>query len=142
MISKCINNNQFKEAIRTSFDGDTNIYSLYCPLVNVNCVNDIVEDISHRICDETKGAIIKGVYDKNELIGYYVYQKNTLISFALTIKCRTRKYLNSLFSLIRSDLKGHMQAFIWNKNIRAIRYLCKQGMKIDNCNELVTHLTL
>lgn len=142
MTAKNINNTQFKDALRVAFTGDENIYSLYCPHIRVNCVDDIVKDISHRICDETKGAIKKGVYEKNELVGYYVYEKRTLISFALSVKYRTRKYLNNLFSLIRSDLRGGMQSFIWTKNTRAVRYLCKQGMKICNRDELITHLIL
>lgn len=142
MTGKVINNNQFKKAIRVSFDGDSDIFSLYCPMVEVKCVDDIVADISHRICDETNGSIIKGVYEKSELVGYYVYDKHTLISFALAIKYRTRKYLNNLFSLIRSDMKGGIQCFLWSKNARGIRYLCKQGMKIGNRDEILTHLIL
>lgn len=142
MIAKSINNNQFKEAIRVAFTADEGIYSLYCPHVKVKCVDDIVQDISHRICGETKGATIKGVFEKNELVGYYVYENHTLISFALSVQYRTRKYLNNLFSLIRSDLKGGMQSFMWTRNVRAIRYLCKQGMKIGKRDELITHLIL
>lgn len=142
MIAKRINNNQFKDAIKVSFQDDAAIYPLYCPHIKVDCVDDIVKDISQRICGETKSATIKGVYEKNELVGYYVYDKHTLISFALNVKYRSRKYLNNLFSLIRSDLKGQMQSFMWTRNVRAIKYLCKQGMKINGSDELITHLIL
>lgn len=142
MIAKAITNQKFREAIRTSFKDDNAIYALYCPRIHVASVDDIVEDISHRICGETKSATIMGVFEKNELVGYYVFEKHTLISFALSVRYRTRKYLNNLFALIRADLKGDMQSFLWSRNVRAIKYLCKHGMKIISSNELITHLIL
>ncbi len=142
MNAKEINNNQFKEAIRVAFSNDNDVFALYCPLVEVQNVDDIVNDISKRIGEDGKEATIKGVYEKSKLVGYYVYDKHTLVSFALNVEYRTRKYLNNLFSLIRSDLKGRMQCYLWSKNIRAIKYLCKQGMKIGNTDELLTHLIL
>lgn len=142
MNAKEINNTQFKDAIRVAFSNDKDVFALYCPLVEVQNVDDIVDDISRRIGEDGKEATIKGVYEKSKLVGYYVYDKHTLVSFALNVEYRTRKYLNNLFSLIRSDMKGSLQSFQWTKNIRAIRYLCKQGMKIGNQDELITHLIL
>jgi hypothetical protein len=142
MIRKSINDEQFKEAIKVSFSDDKEIFSLYNPHIKVESVDDIVNDISYRIKNEVNNAIVKGVYEKNELVGFYAYEGHTLISFALNVKYRTRRYLNGLFSLIRGDIKGQFQCFLFNKNIRAIKYLSKQGMKIGNSNELITHLIL
>lgn len=141
MISKRINKKEFQSAIRVGFDGDNGIYDLYCPHIKVQTVDDIVIDISSRIWNSAHEAVIKGVYEKNELIGYYVYESKTLVSFCINVKYRNRKYLKDLFSLIRRDLKGDWQSFLWTANQRAISWLVKNGMKIINQDHLITHLT-
>ena len=140
MIVKQINRAQFKEAIRIGFDADTKIYPLYNPNVKVENVDDIVNDISERIEKAKGGATLKGVYENGNLIGYYVYEGKTLISFALNVKYRTRKYLKEFWSKIRSDLKGGFQAFLWSANGRGISWLVKNGMKIIAQDHLITHL--
>ncbi len=140
MISKQINTTQFKEAIKIAFDSDKDIYSLYCPHVSVNNVDDIVNDIATRIGKDVSSAIIKGIYEKSELIGYYVYYGKTLISFALGMKYRNRKYLKEFWSKIREDLRGSFQCFLWSRNRRGYRWLEKNGMKIVAQDELLTHL--
>ncbi len=140
MVSKKINNTEFKEAIRKAFSEDKDIYSLYCPRIVVENVTDIVNDISGRIGGDVKRAVIKGVYEKNELIGYYVYEGKTLVSFALEVKYRNRKYLKEFWRKIREDLKGGFQCFLWSKNKRGYRWLEKNGMKIVAQDELLTHL--
>jgi hypothetical protein len=142
MISKIINNDQFCDAIKIAFDKDDKIFSLYCPLVEVKKLEDIVNDISDRIKSDVPCATIKGVYDKNKLIGYYVYdlEVKSLVSFGLNIEYRKRKYLKEFFSLIRDDLKGRWQILLWSRNIRGIKWLIKNGLKINSENNLITHL--
>lgn len=140
MNAKNINKEQFKEAIKVGFDQDSSIYKLYCPHVKVKNVEDIVDDISSRINKDVSKAVIKGVYEKNELIGYYVYDGKTLVSFALNIKYRTRKYLKAFWSAIRNDLIGHFQCYLWTANRRGINWLMKNDMKIINQDHLITHL--
>jgi len=140
MIVKPINREQFKEAIRVGFDSDAKIYPMYCPHVKVETVDDIVNDISLRIERGKGDATLKGLYEKGELIGYYVYEGKTLISFALNVKYRTRKYLKEFWSKIRMDLKGGFQAFLWSANGRGISWLVKNGMKIIAQDHLITHL--
>lgn len=140
MIVKLINREQFKEAIRVGFDSDTKIYPMYCPHVKVENIDDIVNDISDRI-ERGKGeATLKGVYENGSLIGYYVYEGKTLISFALNVQYRTRKYLKEFWAKIRSDLKGSFQTFLWSANGRGISWLVKNGMKIIAQDHLITHL--
>jgi hypothetical protein len=142
MISKTINNNQFKEAIKTSFINDEYIFHAYNPTVKVETIGDIIKDISTRINEDVSNAEIKGVYDKNILVGYYVFDlpHKTLVSFGLNVGYRKRKYLKELWSLIRADLKGKFQAFLWSRNLRACKWLQKNGMKIVAADNLLTHL--
>ena len=142
MIAKNINIEQFRDAIRIAFEGDSAIYPLYNPKITVNSVEDIVDDISYRIEKETENSVIKGVFDKNKLIGYYVYNpsRKALVSFGLNIAYRQRKILKSFWSIIRTDLKGKFQAFLWSRNERGIKWLLKNGMKIVAADNLLTHL--
>lgn len=140
MVSKIINREQFKQAIRVGFDSDDNIIPMYCPHVKVENVDDIVSDISSRIEKGKGDATLKGVFENGQLIGYYVYEGKTLISFALNVQYRTRKYLKEFWAKIRSDLKGGFQAFLWSANGRGISWLVKNGMKIIAQDHLITHL--
>lgn len=142
ITSKEINNEQFKEAIKVSFVNDPLIFALYNPNVKVITVEDIVNDISGRIKSDVNGAVIKGVYDKGVLIGYYVYDyaHKTLVSFGLNIGYRRRKYLNKFWSMIRDDLKGMFQCFLWTRNGRGIKWLQKNKMKIVATDNLLTQL--
>lgn len=145
MISKEINKEQFAKAVRVAFTDDKHIYGLYNPNVSVKSVDDIVNDITHRIATDTaEGAIIKGVYEKGVLIGYYVYDSNmkTLVSFGINVAYRTRRLLQNTWTLIRHDLKGIFQAFLWTRNIRGVKWLQKNGMKIIAQNDLLTQLIL
>lgn len=141
MISKKINNEQFKEAIRISFTADDKIFKMYCPFVKVTNMDDIICDIYGRVIKDVNAAVIKGVYNGEELIGYYVYHGKTLVSFALNMKYRTRKYLKEFFGIIRKDLRGDWQCFLWTANQRGISWLVKNKMKVIAQDHLITHLT-
>lgn len=140
MISKLLSDKLFKEAIAVGFEGDDDIYDLYCPGISVNAVSDIVNDIFDRIKSDVREIIIKGVFDKNKLIGYYAYSQRTLVSFALNIQYRKRKHLQEFWETIRKDLRGGFQAFMWTRNQRGIKWLQKNDMKIVATDNLLTHL--
>jgi hypothetical protein len=140
MTAKPINKKLFEQAIRVGFEGDKDIYSLYCPHVTVENVDDIVRDISGRVSTGVANATLKGLYEKNELVGYYAYEGQTLISFSLNVKYRTRKYLKGVWQNIRKDLHGRFQCFLWSRNIRGCKWLEKNGMKIIAQDNLITHL--
>lgn len=140
MIAKCINKKQFKEAIRISFDGDDKIYGLYNPNVKVENIDDIVKDISERVESDVRGIAIKGAYEDNSLVGYYAYAGDTLVSFGLSVEHRQRKHLKALWGLIRKDLKGAFQCYLFTRNIRGCKWLQKNGMKIFQQDSSLTHL--
>lgn len=140
MIAKEINSEEFKKAIRIGFEKDNAIYPLYNPNIQVSTVDEIVEDIFNRIKADVRDIIVKGVYDKDKLIGYYVCDEKTLVSFALNVEYRKRKYLHAFWDLIRKDLRGMFQAFMWTRNQRGIKWLQKNNMKIVAADNLLTHL--
>lgn len=139
MKGKEIKYQVLRDAIRIAFDNDKDIYSLYDPNVKVESLEEIVDNISAKILDYGDCKYI-GVFENNKLIGYFVYKEDRLISFSLNIEYRIRKYLREFFRLIKSAIKGHFNVFLWNINIRGIKYLVKQGMKVIYKNNEITQL--
>ena len=71
------------------------------------------------------------VYEKKEMIGYFVSIKEMLISFAINIVYRTKEILNTFFKEIINKIGLNMYCFLYGKNIRAIKWLIKNGMEIE-----------
>ncbi len=142
MIAKQVTYKKMPEAIRVAFEGDKDIFSLFDPNVKVETVDDIVNDISKKLqgWGEHGDVHYFGVYNKNELSGYFAYRNKMLISFALTTKLRTRNYLNEFFSLIKKELNGKFEVVLWNRNTRGLKWVQKQGMKAVGGNEFITRL--
>lgn len=139
MTTKLITYNQLKDAINLSFQNDKKIMEFYDPDVKVESLEDIVEDVSAKILTHGTCSYI-GVLDKNKVVGFFVYKEGQLISFGLSVEYRIRKYLREFFKLIKTELRGHFMVFLWNKNIRGIKYLNKHGMEIINKNNYITQL--
>lgn len=130
------------EAIKISFDNDTPIIKLYDPNKVVNSIDDVTKDIFKKIleyADDNK-VILNGVYEKNELIGYFIYRNKLLISFSIAVKYRTTDCLKAFFRLIKSEIKGQFGCMLWSKNLRAIKWLEKNGLKIIHLDPVITQL--
>ena len=143
MQSKVITHNEFKKAVEISFKDDNKITEFYDSSVKIDSIDDIISDISSKI-KEYKDPVLCGLFENNEVVGYYVFQGNLLISFALSIKYRTKKYLKSLFHHIKKSIGDSFICLLWSKNVRAIKWLNKMGMKTNKeivyKNKLVTLL--
>lgn len=139
MTSKEITYTLLGKAIEVAFKEDKHIYSLYDPNVKVETLEDIVKDIPRKI-KGFKSPILRGVYEKEELIGYFVYQGKMLISFSIAMKYRVRKYLREFFNLINKELKGDFVCYLWKRNLRAIKYLQKNGLEVFDYAEDVAKL--
>lgn len=139
MISKIIKYNDLGKAISIVFKEDNNLLEFYDPNVIVGSIEDIVKDVLLKI-KTYDNPIIKGVFEKNKLIGYYIYINNMLISFGLEKTYRVRKYLKKFFLLLRGDLGKGFICHLWNKNIRAIKWLLKNNMKIIDIYNKITKL--
>jgi hypothetical protein len=139
MIAKEITYSQLDKAIEIAFMEDKHIYSLYDPNVKIETVQDIVWDIPRKI-KGFNNPILRGVYERDELIGYFVYQGKMLISFSMAMKYRTRKYLREFFNLINKELKGEFVCYLWKRNLRAIKWLQKNGLEVFDYMEDVAKL--
>lgn len=141
MTSKYITYNELYNAIKIAFEGDSKVVELYDPNVVVNSIEDVSLNIFDKISEIKHLCEYKGVYEKNVLIGYYVYSDMLLISFCLRTEYRTRSYLKAFFKLIKKDLGNKFLCRLWSKNKRAIKWLIKNKLEIledkDNITQLV-----
>ena len=138
MIIRDILYENLLKAIKIAFEGDNDIFKFYDPNENPKDIKDIVEDIGSKIL-EYEGGIYRGVYDDKNLVGYFVYIDNVLISFALNIKYRVKEWLDFLYESIKKEL-GLFICCLWNTNKRAIKWLQKNNMKINYFDNNITEL--
>lgn len=138
MIIRDILYEDLLKAIKIAFEGDNDIFNFYDPNENPKDIKDIVEDIGSKIL-EYEGGIYRGVYDDKNLVGYFVYIDNVLISFALNIKYRVKEWLDFLYESIKKEL-GLFICCLWNTNKRAIKWLQKNNMKINYFDNNITEL--
>lgn len=147
MTTKEISKQELKKAIQIAFEGDNDIVNFYDPHRIVSCVNDIVADISSKVDGYGEETKCMGVYDRNELVGYFVYCKRMLVSFSLKMSYRTRANLRDFFKLIRKTIGKQFVCFLFERNKRAITWLQKHGMMIvelmphPNSHHLITKLS-
>ena|SRR5215469_6446909 len=139
MTKKKINIGELEMAIKISFTGDKKIFDMYDKNVKVENVEEIAIDVIRKI-KEYENAEYFGVYENGKIIGYFVCEPLKLLSFALEPSFRTRSYLKDFFSIIRKTVHNEFVCLLWSRNIRAVKWLCKNGMKIYETNPQITTL--
>lgn len=140
MIAQPISYKRLHEALNIAFKDDKDIYKYFDPNVNVEKVEDIVSDIEKKVKEFGDSVVMKGIYEKGKLVGYFVFLNDLLISFALNVAFRTRSYLRKFFDIIKKEIGHHFVCFLWTRNIRAIKWLLKMGMIEVSTNSLITKL--
>lgn len=134
MTIKQIPYDKLSEAVKVGFYGDIEIAEFYDPNIKPKDLNDIVSDICRK--SETYG-MIEGemkyyeVFIENNLAGYFYGKQKLLISFAMNVAYRTTEYLRMFFNYIRKTFGQEFYCVLWTRNKRAIRWLCKMGMKVE-----------
>lgn len=138
MIAKEITYEELKKAIEIAFTGDDEIVALYDPNIEVSSVDDVIKDIDRKIFEIIGDCECKGIYDNEELIGYYVHMGKLLISFGLS--SHYRKNNKDFFELIKKDLVNYFGCRLWSKNKRAINWLIKNEMTFVDDENGITRL--
>lgn len=82
------------------------------------------------------------IHEGNEVIGYVVACKtySFLYSFGINIGYRTHENMEKYFDKMSSLFDGGFTCGLWAKNSRAIEYLMKNGMKINNQEQDIVQL--
>ena len=139
MVVKKTTYNGISEAIKISFLGDKDLHKFYDPNVKVDGIEEIVNDIKGKLLTY-KNSEYRVVMDKKSIAGYFVFSGSNLISFALAIQYRVRKYLREFMSLIKQETKIKMECLLWISNVRAIRWLEKNDFKITFVHNKIVKL--
>lgn len=139
MIAKKITYEELESAIRIAFEGDGDIYRFYDKNVIVTSLDELVSDIMKKVSGYPM-ARFKAICYKKKVVGYFVYDEGLLISFALNVKYRTPEHLSDFFGRIKHTINGLFYCHLWSRNIRAVKFLMKQGMQIVDTNPHITKL--
>lgn len=140
MIAKKINIKTLEKAICIAFNEDFKIFEYYDESVRVETINEVCDNVFYKITTFYPDSDFFGVYDNNELIGYFVSKFGQLISFALKVNYRVRKYLRKFFALIKQKTGKPFICFLYSRNIRGIKWLLKNKMILDGESGLITRL--
>jgi len=143
MTTKTIPYSQLESAVRVTFENDKEIFKFYDKKAVVTNLDELGSDVAKKLkeyADVFQDTEFKIVVDKNKTVGYIVFKEETLISFGLAFEYRQRKYLNEFFSLIKKELRGRFIVMLWSRNIRAVKWLMKNGLKILDTNPETTTL--
>jgi len=144
MTSKVISYETLNDAIRIAFENDEDLLSFYDPNKQLNSIEEIISDVAAKIKTHDNGElVIRGIYEGTYgLMGYFVFKNRLLISFGMDVKYRNKRCLKTFWKIIKREMNDEVACMLWSKNIRAIKWLAKNGMKVLFANEQVTQLVL
>jgi hypothetical protein len=139
MITKTISYYQLKYAVREAFLYDTKAFDFFDKTARITTMEELVDNVLSKIGTH-ENPIYKGVFYKAEIVGYFVYDGDSLISFAVNAKYRTRKILRGFFSAMKNEMTRPFFCVLWSRNVRAVKYMLKHGCIINDSNPLQTQL--
>lgn len=113
-----------------TYEGDHALVKYFDPGCIVKDWQSCCSAIYQKIKENYPLATIKAVKDIYTPVGYYVFEKDMLISFGLHMKYRNKKNLTKFWKLIQSEFDGSFSCVLYSVNTRAIGWLEKCGMKL------------
>jgi hypothetical protein len=120
-----------KDIIQKAFEGDNEI-GLYCdPSIAGATPDEVSLDVFNKLNE------IEGVYNgtfkeyqkDGQPVGFCYLIGSVLISFGINKSHRNSDNLCSFYNFMKSD--GLSSAFLWERNTRAIKWLEKCGMEVE-----------
>ena len=132
-----------KEYVSLVFLNDNNILKYFDPTVKVNSKKEVVENIFGKIIEERRDyrCTFWGIIRNGEKVGFIFINEDEkrLVSFGVAPE--KRRVLN-IFKDIKSACPKYFNCILFTINKRAIDWLIKNGMRINEQNELLTTLCL
>lgn len=117
----------YRDYIDKAFLGDEKIYEFFDPTATVKNHDDIINNVSDKILeyeDLFEGFAFHG-FDN----GYVCYMPGMLFSFGINV---SERKTNRLWDEITKCLNGDFVCLLWSKNTRAINWLVKNGVVIED----------
>lgn len=129
------------QAIRKAFEGDNDILKYADPSETYDDVEALCKRIEDKLIEHSKTYLCKfiTVIRDNDVAGYFFYRvfPVTLISFGINKAYRKDA---SFFAEIKKELGRDFDCYVFSRNVRALKWLQKNGMKILFQSDLVTFL--
>lgn len=113
-----------------AFEGDHELAAYFDPGCSVNSWQDCCTAIDQKIRVNYPLAMIRGVRQEDKPIGYYIVEKDMLISFGIHRSYRNEQKLPFFWSCIKNEFSGPFSCVLYSVNSRAIGWLKKSGMKL------------
>ncbi len=113
-----------------TYEGDSELVAYFDPGCEVTDWQSCCSAIYQKIKANYSTATIKVVKDIYKPVGYYVIERDMLISFGLHKTYRSKNNLKKFWKLITSEFYGPFSCVLYSCNTRAIGWLQKSGMKL------------
>lgn len=131
-----VQDNQYRlQVIRDAFLNDEKIYQYFDPNETVSSVDEIADNILEKIVEHEQ------LFDcefKEVQSGYvfYIKEPRVLVSFG----CRVSDRSGDFFKEITDTVGDTFACYLWSKNTRAINWLQKNGLIIEQELDNITIL--
>lgn len=135
---------EIPDLVRLGFGNDPELMSKYQQL-DTDFETTVSRNIENIESSAKLGTLIYYlVQNENEKLGFTVVdvENYLLVSFGINIKFRTKKVVTEWFMRIKMIFEDGFGCVLWNKNKRAIQFLERQGMTIENKNDELTVLMI
>jgi hypothetical protein len=126
--------------VRIAFKGDNKLNEYH--ITGSNDLDKCVEDTIDKIKETSTlfELLLLSVIFDGQTIGFTVLGGGLLYSFGINNKYRVKEILTEWIQEIKDLLDNDFKCILWNKNSRAIKFLERQGMKIEDKNNDYTTL--
>lgn len=123
-------NNISYEAIRAAFMGDDEIGENCDPNNDDKSQQGVVDDVYKKILEyeELFYGHFATLNKDGEDVGFVYCLPQLLISFGVNKNHRTKEFLPMVFETIKATAGEDFDAYMWERNKRAIEWLKKCGM--------------
>lgn len=128
------------------FGSDEDLLDYFDPLSCAINKESAVLEIYHKLIEYSKKYKCSFIRMDHGYVFYanprWFWGKKMLISFCLKKEYRGRISTSLFWLEIKKHLGRHFTCCLFNKNTRAINFLCKGGMKVKKENDLITLLSI
>jgi hypothetical protein len=136
-----------KKYIEIAFEDDEELINFYDKTYSLSSHSDMYKNTYSKLKEYKeyfgKCCHYKIILDGVE-IGFVFITKtpNLLVSFSINKTYRKKDILISFFNLIRNIFSEPFICLLYNENSRAINWLQKCGMEIENVDDIITKLKI
>jgi hypothetical protein len=126
--------------VKIAFKGDDRLNEYH--ITGSKDLDKCVEDTMDKI-NETSTLfelLLLSVIFEEQIIGFTVLGGGLLYSFGINKQYRTKEILTDWIKEVKELLDNDFKCILWNKNSRAIKFLERQGMEIEDINNDYTTL--